>query len=58
MQSRDITSLLGSHFAFLAGDNEFEGEKCMYGNASFRDTNIYIVIVTYDWFATKVINNV
>ena len=23
------------------GGNEFEDEKCMYGNVSFRDTNIY-----------------
>ena len=40
VQSRDITALPGVNFAFLAGSNEFEDEKCMYGNVSFRDTKI------------------
>ena len=42
-QSRDITALLGANFAFLAGGNEFEHENCMYGNVSFRDTNLVTV---------------
>ena len=34
----DITDIPpeGCKFAFLAGGNEFQDEKCMYGNVSFR----------------------
>ena len=38
VQSRDITALPGVKFVFLEGSNEFEDEKCIYGNVSFRDT--------------------
>ena len=50
VQSRNIIALPGVNFAFLAGSNEFEDEKCMYGNVSFRDTKnltrIYCLIKT------------
>ena len=42
VQSRDITALPRVNFAFLAGGNEFEDEKCMHGYVSFRDTNIIL----------------
>ena len=45
VQSRDITALPGVNFAFLAGSNEFEDEKCMYGNVSFRDTKVVLYLV-------------
>ena len=41
VQSRDITALPRVNFAFLAGSNEFEDEKCMFGNVSFRDTKCF-----------------
>ena len=41
VQTQNITSWRRGNFTFLAGGNEFEDEKCMYGNVSFQDTNIY-----------------